>query len=81
MYHHRFEPLVIRQCRVVEPGLRIGRRLFADRLVHRNPHARDGLLQRGSRGGVFKYSTTCGSMPALLIVASALRDVPQSGLW
>src|SRR6476646_5862606 len=32
-------------------------------------------------GGVFKYSTACGSMPALLIVASALRDVPQSGLW
>ncbi|CAM3146937.1 hypothetical protein MEME101129_20920 [Methylobacterium mesophilicum] len=32
-------------------------------------------------GGVFRYSTTCGSMPELRIRASVLRDVPQSGLW
>jgi hypothetical protein len=31
-------------------------------------------------GGVFRYSTTCGSMPALRIMASVLRDVPQSAL-
>ena len=32
-------------------------------------------------GGVFRYSTTCGSMPALRIIASVLREVPQPGLW
>ena len=32
-------------------------------------------------GGVFRYSTTCGSMPAFRIIAKVLRDVPQAGLW
>ena len=32
-------------------------------------------------GGVFRYSTTCGSTPASRMSASTLRDVPQSGLW
>jgi len=32
-------------------------------------------------GGVFRYSITCGSMPALRIIANVLRDVPQAGLW
>jgi hypothetical protein len=31
-------------------------------------------------GGVFRYSTTCGSTPVLRIIASVLREVPQSGL-
>jgi hypothetical protein len=31
-------------------------------------------------GGVFRYSMISGSMPALRIMASVLRDVPQSGL-
>ena len=31
-------------------------------------------------GGVFRYSMTCGSTLALWIIASVLRDVPQSGL-
>ncbi len=32
-------------------------------------------------GGFFRYSTTVGSMPALRIMASVLREVPQAGLW
>src|SRR3546814_2259876 len=28
-------------------------------------------------GGVFRYSTTCGSIPVLRIMASALREVPH----
>ncbi len=34
-----------------------------------------------TRAGEVRYSTTCGSMPALRIIASVLRDVPQAGLW
>jgi hypothetical protein len=31
-------------------------------------------------GGVLRYSITCGSIPALRIIASVLREVPHSGL-
>ena len=31
-------------------------------------------------GGVFRYCTTCGSMPTWRISSIALRDVPQAGL-
>ena len=31
-------------------------------------------------GGFFRYSITSGSSPDWRIMASALRDVPQSGL-
>ena len=32
-------------------------------------------------GGVFRYSITSGSSPDCRIMASVLREVPQSGLW
>ena len=35
---------------------------------------------RARASGVFRYSITCGSIPALRIMASVLRDVPQFGL-
>jgi hypothetical protein len=38
------------------------------------------LSSMAREGGVLRYSTTCGSIPALRIMASALRDVPQAGL-
>jgi hypothetical protein len=42
---------------------------------------RAARLSNASRdGGVFRYSMICGSIPALRMIASALRDVPQAGL-
>ena len=38
-------------------------------------------VSRARDGGVFRYSITCGSTPALRISARVLRDVPQAGLW
>ncbi|MNL65569.1 hypothetical protein D3C87_1899160 [compost metagenome] len=32
-------------------------------------------------GGFCRYSMTVGSMPALRIIASVLREVPQAELW
>ena len=32
-------------------------------------------------GGDFRYSTICGSMPALRIIANVLREVPHLVLW
>jgi hypothetical protein len=32
-------------------------------------------------GGILGYSMTTGSTPLWRLMASALRDVPQSGLW
>jgi hypothetical protein len=36
---------------------------------------------RSRVGGVFRYSMISGSSPLYRIIASVLRDVPQSGLW
>ena len=64
-----------------EPELRVGRALLADDVAHRHAHPIDQLLQQNAVGGVFRYSMMWGSIPALRISPSVLRDVPQSGLW
>ena len=74
--------LVVGQGRVVEPELGIGRALLAQQRTQRKAHARDQAAASSARdGGVLRYSITCGSMPALRIMASVLREVPQAGLW
>jgi hypothetical protein len=44
------------------------------------PIAEINSLSLWREGGVLRYSMTVGSMPLWRIIASVLRDVPQSGL-
>jgi hypothetical protein len=44
------------------------------------PNWRSSSVSSARLGGVLRYSMTRGSMPALRIIASVLREVPQSAL-
>ena len=48
---------------------------------HSRSHFGTSFARPAAVGGSRRYSTTRGSMPACRISASALRDVPQAGLW
>ena len=63
------------------PSSCIGRALFAQQLAHRNAHGGD-KLDAASRGwaAFSDIRSTVGSSPLCRIIASVLRDVPQSGL-
>jgi len=82
MRQHRVEKLVIRQARITEAELGIlaypSQRSSA-RMVMPMRAMSFSSIER--LGGVLRYSVTWGSMPALRIIASVLREVPQSGLW
>ena len=69
--------LVVGEGRIAEPQIRVRRARLAQDIAHREAGARQQLHEQSPAGGVFRYSTTCGSIPALRIIARMFRDVPQ----
>ena len=81
MRHHGIQQLIIGQARSPKPRSLNGVPFSRSTDLAVTPIRSISCLRSARAGGVFKYSITCGSTPALRIMPSALREVPQSGLW
>jgi hypothetical protein len=77
----RIEQLLVRQLGVAEAELAIRRAFLAEDIAWETPIRSTSCRTSAREGGVLRYSTTCGSIPALRIMARVLRDVPRAGLW
>jgi hypothetical protein len=69
------------QPRIIQPQFRVGRILLPQAARSVIPAAPTSSMMRSRLGGVLRYSITWGSTPDCRIMASVLREVPQSGLW
>jgi hypothetical protein len=78
---HRIEQFLVAPRRVSEAEF--GEGCAFSRIAWRTVSPAAAIIASSSarEGGFFRYSTTVGSMPALRIMASVLREVPQAGLW
>ena len=81
MCQHLIDELLVGPLRVIEAELLVGRALFARvRARTEIPIAEINSFSLSREGGVLRYSITVGSTPLWRIMASVLREMPQSGL-
>jgi hypothetical protein len=80
MSQHLVDELLVSPLGIVEAKFLVGGTFLARRARTGMSMAATNSLSLSLEGGVFRYSMTVGSTPPWRIMASVLRQVPQSGL-